>query len=224
MKRRWLQPEIVGSVVVALSTIAFLVSRYPFDRRPPSWLETVVVVLIGGLSGYGVWRFGKEPHPRLQRWLPSRAGIPEKTRFPWDRTGDDVRRTMTAAQREALALNHNYIGTEHMLLALIADGGAEIDALLMAIGVDAARVRSAVLGVVEPGDTPVSDEIGLTPRSRRSLEMAVDEARRGRAGRIGNTHLLLGLTLVGDSIAAGVLRSMGVTPARLRAAVRDQRR
>jgi hypothetical protein len=213
----------VVAVVTGVLTVIFLFSGYPFDRRSPSLIEAIVVILIGGLAAHALWRFGREPQRWPRRWIPrwSRAGAGRPV--PWEGIGDDVRATFARARDEAMGLNHNYIGTEHLLLALVAGGGTEIAGVLADVGVEPAQVRTTVLDLVSPGDAAVSGEIGLTPRARRSLESAVDEARRLHDQRVGDGHMLVGLALVGDGIASGVLRSIGLTPVRLRATIERRR-
>jgi Clp amino terminal domain, pathogenicity island component len=212
----------VVAVVTGVLTVIFLFSRYPFDRRSPSLIEAIVVILIGGLAAYALWRFGREPRRWPRRWIPRWSRADAGRPVPWERIGDDVRATFARAQDEATGL-HNYIGTEHLLLALVAGGGTEIAGVLADVSVEPAQVRTAVLDLLSPGDAAVSGEIGLTPRARRSLESALDEARRLHDQRVGNGHMLVGLALVGDGIASGVLRSVGLTPGRLRATIGRRR-
>ena len=124
---------------------------------------------------------------------------------------DHARQVLTLAQEEAAHSNHNYIGTEHLLLGLVRLPDCGAAKVLANLGVDLNQVRSAVEFVVGRGQRPVLGEIGLTPRSKRVIDLAVDEVRRLDQSAIGTEHLLIGLVREGEGIAAGVLQSMGVS-------------
>ncbi len=130
-----------------------------------------------------------------------------------------ARRVLTLAQEEALRFNHNYIGTEHILLGLVREGEGVAAKVLANLGVDLNKVRSAVEFIIGRGDKAVTGEIGLTPRARKVIELAVDEARRLGHHYIGTEHLLLGLVREGEGIAAGVLESLGVSLEKVRTEV-----
>jgi len=137
----------------------------------------------------------------------------------FDKFTDRARRVLTLAQEEATLFNHNYIGTEHLLLGLIRDGEGVAAVVLANLGVDLPRVRSVVVHIIGRGDRPATGEVGLTPRSKKVIELAVDEARQLGHHSIGAEHLLLGLVREGDGIAAGVLESLGVNLERVRAQI-----
>jgi ATP-dependent Clp protease ATP-binding subunit ClpC len=137
----------------------------------------------------------------------------------FDKFTDRARKVLTYAQDESQRFNHNYIGTEHLLLGLIREGDGVAALALGNMGVDLSKVRTAVEFIIGRGDRPVSGEIGLTPRGKRVIELAIDESRRLDHDYIGTEHLLLGLVRVGDGIAAGVLESLGVSLDRTRAEV-----
>src|SRR6266566_3439565 len=130
-----------------------------------------------------------------------------------------ARRVLTLAQEEALRFNHNYIGTEHLLLGLVREGEGVAAKVLANLGVELNKVRSAVEFIIGRGDRAVMGEIGLTPRAKKVIELAVDEARRLGHHYIGTEHLLLGLVREGEGIAAGVLESLGVSLDKVRAEV-----
>jgi ATP-dependent Clp protease ATP-binding subunit ClpC len=115
------------------------------------------------------------------------------------------------AQEEAQRFNHNYIGTEHLLLGLVREGEGVAAKVLANLGVDLNKVRSAVEFIIGRGDRTVTGDIGLTPRAKKVIELSVDEARRLNHHYIGTEHLLLGLVREGEGIAAGVLESLGVS-------------
>ena len=137
----------------------------------------------------------------------------------FDKFTERARRVLTLAQEEALRFNHNYIGTEHLLLGLVREGEGVAAKVLGNLGVELNKVRSAVEFIIGRGDRAVMGEIGLTPRAKKVIELAVDEARRLGHHYIGTEHLLLGLVREGEGIAAGVLESLGVSLDKVRAEV-----
>jgi ATP-dependent Clp protease ATP-binding subunit ClpC len=127
-----------------------------------------------------------------------------------------ARKVLTLAQEEAQRFNHNYIGTEHLLLGLVREGDGVAARVLNNLGVELHKVRSAVEFIIGRGDRAPQGEIGLTPRAKKVIELAVDEARRLNHHYIGTEHLLLGLVREGEGIAAGVLESLGVSLEKVR--------
>ncbi len=121
-----------------------------------------------------------------------------------------ARKVLTLAQEEAQRFNHNYIGTEHLLLGLVREGDGVAARVLRNMGMDLAEARARVEFIVGQGDSMIVGELGLTPRAKKVIELAVDEARRLNHHYIGTEHLLLGLLAEGEGIAAGVLASLGV--------------
>src|SRR5919197_1783394 len=111
----------------------------------------------------------------------------------FDKFTERARRVLTYAQEEARSFNHNYIGTEHLLLGLIREGEGVAAEVLRSLGVELNRVRSAVEFIIGRGDRMIVGEVGLTPRAKKVIELAVDESRRLKQRAIGTEHLLLGL-------------------------------
>ncbi len=132
---------------------------------------------------------------------------------------DRARKVLTLAQEEAQRFNHNYIGTEHLLLGLVRENDGVAAKVLANMGVQLSKVRSAVEFIIGRGESVVTSELGLTPRAKKVLELAIDEARRLNHHYIGTEHLLLGLVREGEGIAAGVLESLGVNLERVRTQV-----
>jgi ATP-dependent Clp protease ATP-binding subunit ClpC len=128
----------------------------------------------------------------------------------FDKFTDRARKVLTLAQDEAQRFNHNYIGTEHLLLGLVREGEGVAARVLENMNVELSKVRTAVEFIIGRGDRPVVGDVGLTPRAKRVIELAIDEARRLGHNYIGTEHLLLGLVREGEGIAAGVLESLGV--------------
>ncbi len=129
----------------------------------------------------------------------------------FDKFSERARRVLTSAQEEAQRLNHGYIGTEHLLLGLIREEEGVGSKVLTNLGVTLSKVRSAVEYIIGRGEKPATGEIELTPRAKRVIELAIDEARHLGHNYIGTEHLLLGLLHEGEGVAASVLESFGVT-------------
>ena len=134
----------------------------------------------------------------------------------FDRFTDRARKVLTLAQDEAQRFNHNYIGTEHLLLGLVREGEGVAAKVLENLNVELAKVRQAVEFIIGRGERPVVGEIGLTPRAKKVIELAIDEARRLGHNYIGTEHLLLGLVREEGGIASGVLESLGVSLEKVR--------
>jgi ATP-dependent Clp protease ATP-binding subunit ClpC len=129
----------------------------------------------------------------------------------FEKFSERARRSLTRAQEEAQHFGHNYIDTEHILLGLIAEEDGVACKILNNLGVPAGKIRAAIEFVVGRGERSSSVEVGLTPRAKRVIELAVDEARRLNHSYIGTEHLLLGLLREHEGTAASVLQSFGVT-------------
>jgi ATP-dependent Clp protease ATP-binding subunit ClpC len=135
----------------------------------------------------------------------------------FEKFSERARKVLTYAQEEAQRFNHNYIGTEHILLGLVREQEGVVARVLTNLGIDLNKVRAAVEFIIGRGEKPVSGEIGLTPRAKKVIELAVDEARRMNHSYIGTEHLLVGLLREGEGVASGVLESLGVTLDKVRA-------
>ena len=129
----------------------------------------------------------------------------------FDKFTERARRVLTLAQEEARRFNHNYIGTEHILLGLVAEEEGVGARVLQNLGVQLSQVRQQVEFLIGQGESVTMGELRLTPRAKRVLRLATDEARRLRHHYIGTEHLLLGLVGEGEGIAARVLESLGVS-------------
>jgi len=134
----------------------------------------------------------------------------------FEKFSERARRVLTIAQEEARQLNHNYIGTEHILLGLVREEEGVAAKVLTNLGASLNKVRQAVEFISGRGERPSTGETGLTPRAKRVIELAIDEARQLSHNYIGTEHLLLGLLREGEGVAAGVLDSLGITLERAR--------
>ncbi|MGB4430788.1 MAG: ATP-dependent Clp protease ATP-binding subunit [Limnochordia bacterium] len=133
-----------------------------------------------------------------------------------------ARRVMVLSQEEARRLGHSVVGTEHILLGLIAEGEDVAARALLSLGISIDQVRAEVERIIGRGEKPTEGPIGFTPRSKRVLELAFDEARRLGHTYIGTEHLLLGLIREGEGVAAQVLHNLGADLEKVRTQVTSQ--
>src|SRR5882724_9805887 len=128
-----------------------------------------------------------------------------------NRFTERAQRVILIAQEEAKRLNHDYVGTEHILLGLIALGEGVAAQVLANLGVDLRRVRAEIEKIVGTGDNVMLlGEIPFTPRAKKVLELAVEEAQNMGHSHVGTEHLLLGLIREEEGVAAQVLENLGV--------------
>jgi ATP-dependent Clp protease ATP-binding subunit ClpA len=128
----------------------------------------------------------------------------------FERFTDRARRVVVLAQEEARMLNHNYIGTEHILLGLIHEGEGVAARALESLGVSLETVRLQVEEIIGQGQEAPSGHIPFTPRAKKVIELAGREAEDLGHSYIGTEHLLLGLIREGNGVAAQVLARLGV--------------
>ena len=134
----------------------------------------------------------------------------------FEKFSERARRVLSLAQEEAQQFNHNYIGTEHILLGLVRETDGVAARVLSNLGVKSGKVRSAVEFIIGKGEKTDSSEIGLTQRAKKVIELAVDEARRLNHHYIGTEHILIGLMREGEGIASGVLESLDISLDKIR--------
>jgi Clp amino terminal domain, pathogenicity island component len=220
------RPLARGNQQVALAATLQLLALHGWDLDldPPAAARD----LVGGLAAGTVGR------PELVDWIAARLRPHAKedrmlqrlTRRRRDRTGDHAlgpferftdraRRTVTLAQDEARGLGHNYLGTEHLLLGLLAEGQGVAWRVLDHLGVSAATARAQVEAIIGRGYGTPAGPIPFTPRSKKVLELAGREAKRLCHNFVGTEHLLLGLVREGEGVAAQVLASLGADRARV---------
>ncbi|MCM8796594.1 MAG: ATP-dependent Clp protease ATP-binding subunit [Candidatus Omnitrophica bacterium] len=129
----------------------------------------------------------------------------------FNRFTERARKVIILAKEEARRFNHDYIGTEHILLGLIREGEGVAAAVLQKMGVSLENIRLEIEKLVQPGPTTqIIGDIPFTPRSKKALEMAAEEARSLGHNYIGTEHLLLGLIREGEGIASQVLMNLGL--------------
>ena len=127
----------------------------------------------------------------------------------FERFTDRARRVVVLAQEEARLLNHNYIGTEHILLGLIHEGEGVAARALESLGINLESVRSQVVEIIGQGSQAPSGHIPFTPRAKKVLELSLREALQLGHNYIGTEHILLGLIREGEGVAAQVLQKLG---------------
>ena len=135
----------------------------------------------------------------------------------FNRFTERARKVIVYAKEEARRFNHDYIGTEHLLLGLVREGEGVAAAVLQKLGLDLETIRIEVEKLVQPGpQTQVLGDIPFTPRSKKALELAAEEARALGHNYIGTEHLLLGLVKEGEGMAYRVLLNLGLDLGKLR--------
>ena len=197
--------------------------------------EVIAIALIAGLAGGVVAALVMGA---LQAWMARPKGKPVRryTRGggwvsrtttatpgsssgtgPFDRFDESAKRVLSLAQDESIRQNHSYIGTEHLLAALLRTDGTVAARALTSFGIDLVKVRTALEFMVGRGDQTTSpSEITLSPRTKRVIELSIDEARRMGHAHVGAEHILLGLIREGEGIASGIIESLGVSLPALR--------
>ena len=230
----------VQGLVGGVTTLLVLAVRAALEGKPgvtfaDLWVALAVGVAVGVVPGVlarlVAWRMGRHGGPYFGGGSWSSGGgfvgrpygdppyerstsTAEMDRF--DKFTDRARKVLTLAQDEAQRFNHNYIGTEHFLLGLVREEEGVAARVLANMNVELAKVRTAVEFIIGRGNEAVVGEVGLTPRAKRVIELAIDESRGLGHNYIGTEHLLLGLVREGEGIAAGVLESLGVNLDRVR--------
>jgi ATP-dependent Clp protease ATP-binding subunit ClpA len=134
----------------------------------------------------------------------------------FERFTDRARRVIVLAQEEARLLNHDYIGTEHLLLGLIHEGEGVAALALESLGIRLEAVRSQVEEIIGQGQSAPTGHIPFTPRAKKVLELSLRESQQLGHNYIGTEHILLGLVREGEGVAAQVLVKLGADLPRVR--------
>src|SRR5437870_12984889 len=137
----------------------------------------------------------------------------------FERFTDRARRVVVLAQEEARLLNHNYIGTEHLLLGLIHEGEGLAAKALESLGVSLEQVRGQVEEMIGVGTATPQGHIPFTPRAKKVLELSLRDALQLGHNYIGTEHILLGVLREGEGVAANVLTKLGLELQKVRQAV-----
>ncbi len=153
----------------------------------------------------------------MHGWLPNLRRNPRrKGDLMFRRFSPRAREVVISAQQEARALHHGFIGTEHLLLGLLRDRDGVAGRALHVLGISPEAAREQVLDIIGEGQHEVAGHIPLTPRSKRVLELAVQEAVHLGHLYVGTEHILLGLVREGDGVGWHVLHRLGLTVPKVR--------
>jgi hypothetical protein len=147
------------------------------------------------------------------RWFDRLIG---RRGVPWMEFTDRARRVVEVAAQEARSLNHNYLGTEHLLLAILRDKDSVGARALRDLGVSLTTVRRKVEQKIGRGDVPVTGNVPYTPRAKHALYGAREEAKALGHNYVGTEHLLLALSRLQRAVAAEILSENGITHQELR--------
>ena len=222
-----------------LATVTFLaINGWQADLEPPEATAGLVADLAAGrrsaadLAGWlspriSAYRNSAYLEPGLplspakeapmHGWLPSLRRSPRrKGDLMFRRFSPRAREVVISAQQEARALHHGFIGTEHILLGLLRDPHGVAGRALHVLGVSAEAAREQVLDIIGEGQREQAGHIPLTPRSKRVLELAVEEAAHLGHLHVGAEHILLGLVREGDGVGWHVLHRFGLTVPKVR--------
>ena len=204
---------VAGAVAGAICSIAIWLTSRAIPSRGARWQARSTRVDRADASTAAAQH--REFGPNLPPPGPFTGG-----HRPFDRFNDRAKRVIALAQDEAIRFNHNYIGTEHLLLGLVRESEGVAGRVLERFGVELSKVRTAVEFIVGRGDSVTSpSEITLSPRTKRVLELAAHEATQMNHSHVGTEHLLLGLLIEGQGMASGVIESLGIRLESLRQAV-----
>ncbi len=167
----------------------------------------------------GVTKQAAQQRHRFVGFLGRRRGRAEPRWF--ERFTNEARQAVTGAQEEARRLKHNYLGTEHLLLALLRDRDGASARALRHLGLSLSVVRREVLRIIGTGSEPPAGRIPFTPRAKKVFELALRAAQGRGASHLRSDHILIGLLEEGEGVAAHILRDRGVTRAKLEEALTD---
>jgi ATP-dependent Clp protease ATP-binding subunit ClpA len=137
--------------------------------------------------------------------------------YPFERFTERAKKVLTLAQEEAERSHHSYIGTEHLLLGLLREGDGLAAKVLTNLGVEIARVRQTIESLLVQNERLIIQQIVPTSRVKKVIEISFEEARRMGNNYVGTEHMLLGLLIEGEGIAAHVLIDLGATLDKVRA-------
>jgi prophage maintenance system killer protein len=212
-----------------LATLQFLaLNGWQADLDPPEMAAGVVAGLAAGTLDAAALAAWLAPRLRpcddtdtcakeapMRRWLPGRKR-PARPNDRFARFTDRARQVMVLTQEEARLLNHNYVGTEHLLLGLLRERNGVAAKALASLGISLAAVRAQVEEIIGRGERGPTGHIPFTPRAKKVLELSLREALQLGHNYIGTEHILLGLLREGEGVAAQVLVKLGAGHARLR--------
>lgn len=216
--------EIAEMLGVSRQRVAQLVESYADFPQPEAeltsgrvWSRTAVETWIATHPNRGPGRPETRDRPRRRRKRTRDRGPVSFTRFT-----DRAKRAVVKAQEEARLLNHNYIGTEHILLGLLSIGEGLAWKVLSRLEVSVDVVRERIREMVGVGSETPTGHIPFTPRSKKVLELALREALSLSHNYIGTEHVLLAIVREGEGVASQILVGLGLNEKELRRAVLDE--
>jgi hypothetical protein len=212
--------------VALMATLQLLALNHWTDELgPPEAVRTLLDRIAAGdadVNEVTAWLYGHPAEPGAwsvagriglgivgQARRLRRARIKGKRGSMFERFTNRARRAVVLAQEEARLLNHNYIGTEHLLLGLIHEGEGVAARALESLDISLEAVRAQVEEIIGQGETAPTGHIPFTRRAKKVLELSLREARQLRCHYIGTEHILLGLVREGEGVAAKVLVKLG---------------
>jgi hypothetical protein len=219
-----------------VATLQFLaLNGWQADLDPPETAKAVVAELAAGALDAAALADWLAPRLHLcddgdpcakeapmRRWLPGRKRPaqpkdkrPAQPKDRFARFTDRARQVMVLVQEEARLLNHNYVGTEHILLGLLREGDGVAAKALASLGISLEAVRGQVEEIIGQGQCAPTGHIPFTPRAKKVMELSLREALQLGHNYVGTEHILLGLLREGEGVAAQVLVKLGASLARL---------
>jgi len=155
----------------------------------------------------------------LRRCPSNQSGRRKPNLYPFERFTERAKKVLTLAQEEAERSHHSYIGTEHLLLGLLREGEGLAAKVLNNLGVEIGKVRQTIESVLGRNERIIIQQIIPTSRVKKVIEISFEEARRMGHNYVGTEHLLLGLLIEGEGIAAHVLEDLGATLDKVRSEI-----
>jgi prophage maintenance system killer protein len=212
--------------VAVVATLQLLATAgLEVDPEPPYALPALVGRIADGRGSRAEtasWLAGRlRPHASKEKGMLGRFGGRGQRRPLFQRFTDRARRAVELAQEEARELDHDHVGTEHLLLGLLRVPEGVAARALASLGVSAEAVRAQVEEIIGRGQTAPSGHIPFAPRSKKVLELALREALQLGHNYIGTEHILLGLVREGEGVAAQVLVKLGADLPRVRQQVTE---
>lgn len=208
-----LKQELLGDFLTAAEVAEIL------EVHPRTVGEYIRDGRLQALQIGGGWRISEEA---LRRFVKSLAELPQTASRGsnlFSRFTDRARKVVVLAQEEARLMNHNYIGTEHLLLGLLAEGQGVGAKALEALGISLDQVREDVLSRIGTGSASIRGAIPFTPKAKKALELSLREALQLGHNYIGTEHLVLALLRDDTGVAAQVLQELNVKQETLQAEV-----
>ncbi|MBW3588370.1 MAG: helix-turn-helix domain-containing protein [Actinobacteria bacterium] len=208
-KLQTLKEELFGEMLTAAEVAEIL------EVHPRTVGEYIRDGKLQAIQLGGGWRVSEASLREFVKWL-TEVRPPTGSKGMFERFTDRARRVIVLSQEEARGLQHNYIGTEHILLGLISEGQGVGALALSNLGVPLKEARKEVKEMIGTGSTKPTGHLPFTARARKVLEMSLREASNLGDNYIGTEHIALALFQEGDGVGAQVLQKFGVTEPLLR--------